>query len=131
MSISRRVEYFRRTAGTQSFQSGFATFTCDKSVFANVLYAFYSASGVKLSEATVFSAAPSIQSRLILDHRDGARLGVAIANITDIARTYTITLTEGPNVKTTSITVPAQRSQAASGSKRPVRRRSRSKPRRV
>ena len=81
-------------------------------MFANVLYAFYSASGMKLSEATVFSAAPSIQSRLILDHRDGARLGVAIANITDIARTYTITLTEGPNVKTTSITVPAQRSQA-------------------
>lgn len=80
-----------RTAGTQSFQSGYATVTCNTFVDAQVLYAFY-VGGFKASEATVFSSRPLSSFKLLADQTESARLGLAIANNTDIAHTYQITL---------------------------------------
>jgi hypothetical protein len=98
------------TPGTQSFQSGYATLTCTNYVDALIVYSFYSASGTKLSEATVFSADESYTANVIMDHTGGARLGLAIANDTDLPRTYTITLknSAGAELTTGSVTVPAR-----------------------
>ena len=60
--------YAGRTTGTQAFQSGYATLTCDDYVFAQLLYSFYSSNGTKISEATVFSSPESFNqnsSRII------------------------------------------------------------------
>ena len=99
-----------RTAGTAPLATGYATLTCDKSVFAEVTYSFYSSTGVKLSEATVFSSSPSSVGHIISDGRDGARLAVAIANDTDIVRLYDLTLREsnGNTVSTGSVEVGAR-----------------------
>ena len=80
--------YIRTTTGTQGFQSGYATIACDVPVFALVLYSFYSPNGTKLSEATVFSSAPNSEFLLPLDHRENARLGIALTNNTDSPHTY-------------------------------------------
>ena len=80
--------YIRTTTGTQGFQSGYATVTCDVAVFALVLYSFYSPNGIKLSEATVFSSAPNSEFLFPLDHRENARLGMALTNNTDSPHTY-------------------------------------------
>jgi pseudomonalisin len=80
------------TNGTQAFQAGYATMECTGVVEAQALYSLYSPDGVKLSEATVFSspAAPAVQ--ILADFRDGAQVGLAIANDTDQINTYTITV---------------------------------------
>src|SRR5439155_18530762 len=40
------------TRGVQAFQSGYATTECDSIVYGELLYSYYDANGVKLSEAT-------------------------------------------------------------------------------
>ena len=80
-----------RTAGTQAYQGGYATLTCSDFVAAQVLYTFY-IRGAKVSEATVFSSSPSLLYSLLADQTENARLGVAIANDTDLGRTYQIKL---------------------------------------
>ena len=81
------------TTGTQSFQSGYASLDCGTSkVEAQLLYSFYAPNGTKLSEATVFSSVPVSTAWVIADHREGAQLGIAIANDTNQSVTYTITV---------------------------------------
>jgi hypothetical protein len=79
------------TDGTQDFRSGYASLKCDAKVEAQLLYSYYSTNGTKLSEATVFSSPPSGSVLVIADQREGAQLGVAIANDSDQSVTYTIT----------------------------------------
>jgi hypothetical protein len=85
--------YNSSTAGnTQFFRSGYSTATCSTPVHAQTLYSFYAANNVKIAEATVFSSTERSSAKMIVDYREGARLGVAIANTTDLAHTYTFTL---------------------------------------
>jgi len=81
------------TSGTQSFVSGYATLECSANVEAQLLYSFYAPNGVKISEATVFSSPPALALGILADERDGSRFGIAIANDSDHAVTYTIYVT--------------------------------------
>ncbi len=101
-----------RTTGVQLFQGGYATLTCSDYTFAHVFYTFYAANGTKLSEATVFSSGETYQRRIVVDQRDGARLGIAIANNTDLASSYTITATGSFGTRTATVNVPARRALA-------------------
>ena len=83
------------SAGTADFQAGHATLQCSANVEAQLLYSFYSSTGVKLSEATVFSSPSSGAVKIIVDQRQGSQLGLAIANDTDRVITYTIALSDG------------------------------------
>jgi hypothetical protein len=78
------------TSGTQSFQSGYATLQCSSLVEAQLLYSYYDASGVKLSEATVFSSPPATSVQVLGDNRGGAQIAIAVANDSDQSGTYTI-----------------------------------------
>jgi peptidyl-Asp metalloendopeptidase len=80
------------TAGTQPLQSGYADMQCSSQVDAEMLYSFYAANGVKLSEATVFSSPPAKILQILSDSREGAQVGLAIANDTDLTNTYVITV---------------------------------------
>ena len=99
-----------RTAGTLPLGTGYATVTCDEYAFAEVTYSFYSASGGKIAEATVFSSSPSFRRKLAVDLSDNARVAVAIANDTDLQRTYDLTLrnSAGETVSTGSVVVLAR-----------------------
>jgi hypothetical protein len=102
--------YTAPTAADQPFHSGYATVTCTDSVFATILYTFYAANGTKLSEATVFSTEGQFNSklRLILDNTGGSRVGVAIANNTDLPHNYRLTLGN----KTATVQVPGRSTSA-------------------
>jgi hypothetical protein len=77
-----------------------------------LLYAFYSAGGAKIGEATVFPAMETVKSRLIADHRDAARLGLAIANNNDSDQTFLVTYVTGGTTLSAGVAVPARRSLA-------------------
>src|SRR5215813_1140342 len=78
------------TAGTQNLQSGYASLQCNSAVDAQLLYSYYAPNGVKLSEATVFSSERAPSMTLPADQREGAQLGLAIANDTDQTVNYNI-----------------------------------------
>lgn len=101
-----------KSLGSQGFQGGYATLTCDEYVFANVTYTFYAPNGGKISEATVFTSDDDFDTRIVLDHTEGARLGIAIANNTDLQRSYTVTLIASGSTRNATITVPARRALA-------------------
>jgi hypothetical protein len=102
-----------RTNANQPLSAGFATLACDVEVYAELLITFYAANGSKISEATVFSTEfESFLYKLIIDHRDGARLGLAIANNTDVDRTYDFRVVGNNGIRSGSITVPARRNKA-------------------
>ncbi len=100
-----------RTTGAGPLQTGYATVTCDEEVYGQLAYAAYDAPGKKIAEATVFPTEVEFSNyNIIVDGRDGARLGLAIANNTDISRTYDFTLRDpsGGTASTGSVTVPAR-----------------------
>ena len=104
-----------RTTGAGRLQSGYATVGCDRSISGQLTYATYDASGTKIAEATVFPTEfESFRYSIIVDGDDGARLGLAIANNTDLLRTYDLTLWDqsGGTVSTGSATVPARSNSA-------------------
>ena len=105
-----------RTTGTGRLQSGYATVGCDRfGISGQLTYATYDASGTKIAEATVFPTEfESFRYSIIVDGDDGARLGLAIANNTDLLRTYDLTLWDqsGGTVSTGSATVPARSNSA-------------------
>jgi hypothetical protein len=77
-----------QSAGTGTIASGYTVVTCggfpeDLNIFG--LFTFYNAAGAKISEATVFSSPDEFGANaqvktLVVDQREGSRLGVAIAN---------------------------------------------------
>jgi hypothetical protein len=69
---------------------------------------------VKLSEATVFSSLPGRILEVLSDSREGAQLGLAIANNTDQPNTYMITVYDagGAVVGTATQSLPARSSIA-------------------
>jgi hypothetical protein len=109
-SLGPRASTIIRTAGVQSFRSGYATLNCAAPVAAQVLYSYISPSGALLSEATVFSSPPGIVAQLVADQRNGARLGVAIANISDSPTQFLIQAMDQQNTEIgrTVVQVPAR-----------------------
>ena len=105
-----------RTTGSGRLQSGYATVGCDTyGISGHLTYATYDAFGTKTAEATVFPTEyESWSYSIIVDGGDGARLGLAIANNTDLPRTYDLTLWDqaGYPVSTGSATVPARSNSA-------------------
>ena len=100
-----------RTTGDGPIQTGYATVGCDTPVSVQLTYAAYDAFGTKIAEATVFpTEVESSSYSIIVDGRDGAQLGLAIANNTDFQRIYSLTLRDwrGAVVSTGSVTVPAR-----------------------
>ena len=104
-----------RTSGTQNFQSGYATLQCSAIVEAQLLYSFYSQTGTKISEATVFSSPPAALVQILADTREGARVGLAITNDSDQSVNYTVGAYDvnGNQVGTTSLTLSARSSRTA------------------
>jgi hypothetical protein len=78
------------TNGTQIFQAGYAGMQCSSPVDAQALYSYYGTNGTKLSEATVFSSPSARSVQILADTREGAQVGLAIANDSDQSATYTI-----------------------------------------
>lgn len=82
-----------RTTGVVDIQTGYATLWCDAPVYAQMSYAYYDAFGNKVAEATVPATwFEQFVHRLIVDGRDNAQLGLAIANNTDSTHNYTLRL---------------------------------------
>src|SRR5437899_6396202 len=90
--------------------AGYATLTCSEYVYAQALYSYYAKDGTKIAEATVFASAGDIGGwssyRMIADQRGGSQLGIAIANDTDLPRTYQVTI----NSVSGRVTIPARTS---------------------
>jgi hypothetical protein len=83
------------TNGTQPFQDGYVTMGCPSSpVDAQELYSFYAPNGAKLSEATVFSSPAAGFVQILADSREGAQIGLAIANDSDQTNSYAIVVTD-------------------------------------
>ena len=100
-----------RTTGDGPLQTGYATVGCDTPVSGQLTYSAYDASGTKIAEATVFpTEVESSSYDIIVDGQDGAQLGLAIANNTDLERVYDLTLRNhaGGRVGTGLVTVPAR-----------------------
>lgn len=98
----------------QNLVTGHATLSCSTYVYAYVDYAFYAPTG-KLGGATVFGIRESFQSAFIGDQIEtGARLGIALANNTDLQRTYTLTAKNaaGNTIGTFQSIVPARTAPA-------------------
>jgi hypothetical protein len=95
---------YPRTTGQQSIATGYATLTCDLPVYAQLQYSLYAGS-VKIGETTVFSAAEGPRARFIVDQTEGAHLGVAISNNTDVAHDYRITTIDIDGIPTGTATV--------------------------
>jgi hypothetical protein len=79
-----------RSPGSQTLQTGSLTLNCNAAVTAQVLYSSYSSSGILLSEATVFSSPEASYAQLLTDQRNGAQLGIAIANTGSAAKEFVV-----------------------------------------
>ena len=78
---------------------------------ASMLFSFYVA-GAKEGEATVFSSPPSNSKQMVVDNREGARLGIAIANDTNSPIQYEVLYRTGSTVLATLLEIPARSSVA-------------------
>jgi hypothetical protein len=93
--------------------TGYGTLTCDRPVAAQAGY-FYVAPGLPnfrlLGAATVFSTPATTRAELILTTEVGFRMAVAIANNTDAAAQYQVTVLNDSfqTVGTTTVAVPAR-----------------------
>ena len=110
ITISQDGYYASSSAADQSLRTGYATLTCSEYVYAQALYSYYAKDGTKIAEATVFASAGDIGGwssyRMIADQRGGSQLGIAIANDTDLPRTYQVTI----NSVSGRVTIPARTS---------------------
>lgn len=88
-----------RSPGSQSYGGGYITLNCDGSVTAQVLYALHSSSGIVLSEATVFSSPAATYAQLLVDQRNGAQLGIAIANHSNTSKEFVIVAIDAGDVE--------------------------------
>ena len=93
--------------------TGYGTLTCDQPVFASAGY-FNVAPGLPnfslLAAATVFSSPATTRAEVVVVNTGGFRTAIAIANNTDSAAQYQITVLNGSGqtVGTTSVSVPGR-----------------------
>jgi hypothetical protein len=78
-----------QSQGTQTLRSGSALLQCDRPVTAHLIYTQKFEDGTA-SEATVSAAPPGRLIQILADQRQGARLGLAIANPFSTPITYRI-----------------------------------------
>jgi len=106
-----------RTSADVPVQTGYLTVACDSDqVYGQLSYASYDIYDYKTGEATVFpTTAQYSEYRILADRREAAQLGVAIANDTDHATVYDLTLldVDGTVINSGQITVPARSATAA------------------
>jgi hypothetical protein len=109
------ISYSYTTPGNmQALQTGYASLQCSSNVEAQLLYAYYSSAGTKVSEATVFSSPSATSLRIFADERAdtaGERLQLALAFANDSNQTanYTINVydSSGNLIGSPSLTVNA------------------------
>jgi hypothetical protein len=110
ITIAQDGYYAASSAADQSLRTGYATLTCSDYVYAQALYTSYAKDGTKIAEATVFASDGDIGGwstyKMIADQRVGSQLGIAIANNTDLPRTYQVTI----NSVSGRVTIPAHTS---------------------
>jgi hypothetical protein len=73
-----------RTTGEAPFQAGYLTLQCSGTVSAIVMYTYHNPAGIPLSGAAVFPSSQGNHSVFVADQRNGARLGIAINNDSDV-----------------------------------------------
>jgi hypothetical protein len=93
--------------------TGYATMTCDQPVFASAGYFNVGATLPNfslLAAATVFSSPATTKAEVVVVNTVGFRTAVAIANDTDSAAQYQITLVNdtGQTVGSTNISIPGR-----------------------
>lgn len=95
-------------------RTGYSTIQCSAPLDARELLSFYDQNGTKISEATVFSAPSASTVQILADTRDGARIAMNIANDSDLAGIYTISVIDvnGTVVGTAARTIPARANAA-------------------
>jgi hypothetical protein len=109
LSISPNQFLQLKTVAAQPLASGYASLSCSEAVYTRVTFAYYTPAR-KIGEATVYAVVPKNSFRLIGDQTDGSKLGVAIANDSDSARSFEIALrrTDGSTYDTVTVVVPAR-----------------------
>ncbi len=100
---------------SQTLKSGYGTLECAERVDSQLLYSFYSAGGGKISEATVFSSPSAAVTQVLADSREGARLGLAVANDTANTAVYSISVynSSGALINTVPMSLAAKTNRAA------------------
>jgi hypothetical protein len=71
------------SSAAQPLRSGYGRLQCTGSVEAQLVYSFYNPDESKISEATVFSSPRASSLQILGDGREGARIGIAVANDSD------------------------------------------------
>ena len=102
-----------RTTAGQTLGSGYATLSCDLLVYAQALITLYAANGTKISEATVLSTEyQSFVYKLIINYREGGRLGLAVANNLLVAYIQDVRLVGSTGIRIGTFTIAARRNKA-------------------
>ena len=91
--------------------TGYATLSCDQNVTATLGYIYVKGETV-VSGAAVFSSPAATRAQLTVSEGGDSRLALAIANDTDSANTYQVTVyaSNGNEVATRNVTIPARSS---------------------
>ena len=99
-----------RSSGTSNFASGYVTISCTGPVNALVIYGYHAPGGTKFSEAAVFPSPLGTQLQILSDQRDGAQLGLAIANDNTSPAVVIIGAgnIQGQAIGSTTITIPGR-----------------------
>lgn len=104
-----------QSPGSQTFRGGYLTLNCSLPVTAQILYSFFSSSGIVISEATVFSSPPATYAQLLADQRGAAQLGIAIANAGNTTKEFLVVAIDATDTEIGRRSVQiAGRSQTAS-----------------
>jgi hypothetical protein len=91
--------------------TGYGTLTCSQSVAATLSYINLAVpSGTVVAAAAVFSSPPTTRAELVAYQAAGYRTALALANDTDTAAQYQVTVAGpgGQQVGTTTVSVPAR-----------------------
>jgi len=99
------------TTGNGNLLTGYASLTCDRPVTAGASYLeILTSNSVVIAGATVFSSPPTMRANIIVAEQPNVHTAFALANDTDVAGQYQVTVTDASTGQTRSatITVPAR-----------------------
>ncbi len=113
-TVSFRNVWRGQTSGDGSLESGYAVVDCDGTVTGYLSFAYYDGHGVKTGEAAVFPAEEMAAHEFVVDGRDGAQVGIAIANTDDQQGEYVLELfdQDGNFHGSGELLIPAERNAA-------------------
>jgi hypothetical protein len=95
--------------------TGYATLTCNRPVTATAIYTYLqSGQDQPIAGATVFSSPPTMRAHLVVAQEDRLSTAIALANNTDTAGQYQLTITDldTGQIRTGTVSVPARSSVA-------------------